>query len=204
MENHVEGVKKGTNHHCLTETVPSALNSARKRSNTVTQAKKQVTKLELTEEQTKKLRGKGIWMMSVVLDQTDYSLTHMARMCDISQAWLRVQLKEKRIPATKNKRGHWRVSQATVARIWKKELAKHLDRLTRKEIGKKYAYRRPTEWAVHLVERFLKDTTDVTPSRKKIVRAVMKQAEVVWDANYQARLAKKAANEAEKEKNKKK
>jgi hypothetical protein len=176
-----------------------ALNLARKGEIQVAKSENGAIELKMSVEDRNRLLAKGIWLMELILDEEYYSLKRTGQICDISNAWMRTCLQEGTIAAEKNERGHWRVSRTEVARVWQEELEKHLDRLDRKEEGKKYVYRRPTEWAYHLVTKYVKKKGKVTASQKKCVLAVMEQAKVEWDREYEERKAKKEANKAETE-----
>lgn len=165
----------------------------------MTEQEKGKVKLELTEAQRATLKKTGTWMLECELDKSDYSLIDVSKICDISPAWLRNLLKDGKIDAFKNDRGHWRVKRAVVAQTWYDHVAKRIEQAEGKKDGKKYVYRRPSEWATHLVEKFLRESKEISPAHKKIVRTVMKQAKAKWDADYQARLKKKAENAAKKE-----
>lgn len=170
----------------------------------MTEQEQQNIELELTEVQREALKVTGTWVLEVVLDKSDYSLTDVSKICDISPAWLRILLKEGRIEAFKDGKGHWRMKREVLARTWKEQVEKYANRAVTIKDGKKYTYRRPSEWATHLVERFLQKTTVVSASRKKIVREVMKQAKAQWDVDYAERLRKKAEKAAEEAKKAKK
>jgi hypothetical protein len=107
--------------------------------------------------------------------------------------------KEGRIACTKNKRGHWVAAQKVVAAQWRAEVDKHTRQISAKVEGKKYQYRRPTEWAYHLVVKYISDPNNkVTKAEAKVVAAVMDRAQIAWEEAYQTKLAKKAAAEKAK------
>lgn len=200
MQNQLREVKNYANQHCPAKSVPSLLNPARKGRSTVASNKKASTQLNMSEEQRTRLKAVGVWLMELVLDEPAYSLTRTAQICDISPAWLRTCLKKGTIVGFKDKRNRWQVKQAVVASLWQKELEKHISRLDAKKEGKKYQYRRPTEWAYHLIAKYVKEPGKVTPSQRKTVLTVIEKAKIDWDVAYQERLVKKAAKLAEEAK----
>lgn len=200
MQIQMKGGETTLNQHCPAKFVPIALNTQLKGEIPVASNKKGSIQLNMTEEEQKQLKDAGIWLRPVVLDEESYSLTRTGQICDISLPWLRKQLQDGKISAFKNERKHWRVKREVVAQVWQREKEKLLDRLNRPEDGKGYIYRRPTEWAYHLIVRYINEPGKVSATEKKHVKAVIERAKIDWEANYQARLAKKEANKAEKEK----
>lgn len=196
------------------ETVPSrhfpvvlvspALNTSLKGEYPVAENENGAIKLELTEAQRTVLKSTGTWMMEIELDESEYSLKRMGQICDISQAWLRTCLQNGDVSADKNERGHWRVKREEVARIWQQQVEKLVGRQKAKEGGKKYPYRRPTQWAVHLIRKYVNKKGNVTATEKKHVLAVIERAEKYWNAEYERKKAEKEAKKAEKEAKKKK
>lgn len=199
MKTGMKGGENAISQHCPAETVPLRLNTTEECEKVASNRKNDTISLKMTEAQRNRLKKVAIWMMEIDLDRSDYSLTEMAKICDISHAWLRRRLKSGDVDAFKNERGHWRVKKEVVARIWQEELEKHISRLDAKKDGKKYTYRRPTEWAYHLIVKYVNETGNVTASQKKTVLAVMEKAKAQWDKDYEELQARKAANEAEAE-----
>lgn len=154
-------------------------------------------KLALTDEQRSKLQKVGVWLLEPELTEDAYSLTDVAKICDISPAWLRRLLQDGKIEAFKNDRDHWRVRAAEVARVWQEELQKHLDRLDPEGKKKKYTNRRPTEWAVYLMRKAVGKDKTLSQADRKVILTAVDRYEKRWNERYQKRKAKIEANKKE-------
>lgn len=163
--------------------------------------------LKLTAEERQKLEAAGVRVFYGEIPERTHTLRELARICDMAEAWVRTQLKTKKIVGRKVKSGNreiWGVDAAEVARIRQEQVDKHLGRLDRKETGKKYSYRRPTEWAYHLMTKAINDDKELTPSQKKMMRQALKRYQSGWEAAYKERVAKREAKKAEEEAKKQK
>lgn len=152
--------------------------------------------MKVTAEQRKALEATGVQLNYGVLNKTEYTLREVARICDFAEAWVRTKVKAGKIMATKNERGHWRVKKAEVIRVRQEQLEKQLNRLEAKKTGKKYLYRRPSEWAHHLMMKAIRSDTTLTPAAKKKAINMVNRYKDRWDQEYKERLAKKEANAA--------
>lgn len=156
--------------------------------------------IELTAEEQKMLKDKGIRIDLGDLTQTEYSLRDTARICDLASAWVRTQLKQGKIAGTKKKiknRAVWQVKAEEVDRIRREQAEKLLERAQNAGKGKKYTYRRPTEWAYHLTVKAIRSDKKLNKNQKETMLNAMNRYKSEWERAYQERLAKKEANKAE-------
>lgn len=157
--------------------------------------------LNVSAEDKKRLQKAGVRPFYGELIHSEYTLSEAAQIADISGAWLRTCIKTEKVPATKKKVGNkelWKLTQATVAKLRKENVEKHLERLDRGDTGKKYVYRRPTEWAYHLTVKAIKSDPKLTKAMKTKFLDALSRYKIDWEKAYEERLAKKAANEAKK------
>lgn len=155
--------------------------------------------VELSQKDKERLEAAGIRLDLGELTQTDYSLRDCARICDLASAWVRTQLKQGKIAGTKKKiknREVWRVNSTEVDRIRKEQLEKLLNRLDSAGQPKKYQYRRPTEWAYHLMVKAIRSDKQLNKSQKELMLKALNRYKINWEQAYQERLAKKEANKA--------
>jgi hypothetical protein len=144
-----------------------------------------------------KRAGSQLDLSELVKDQ--YSLRDLARICDLAEAWVRTQLANGKIAGTKvmhGKKEVWTVAKTEVERIRQEQVRKIMDRAERKETGKKYQYRRPTEWAKHLMVKAIRSDAKLSVEQKKLFLDAINRYEVAWNKAYKERLAKKEANKA--------
>lgn len=160
-------------------------------------------KIEVSEEDRERLKLAGNHVSYEELTQKDYSLRDVARITDLAGAWVRTQLKQGKISGFKKKLGNrliWAVKAEEVARVREEQIEKLLSRLDSVGQPKKYLYRRPTEWAYHLMVKAIKADSKLTAAQKKPMLAAMERYKARWEREYQVRLARKAAKAAEEAK----
>jgi hypothetical protein len=159
-------------------------------------------KLNLSAEDRKRLEDSGVHLFYGEIANRNHSLREVARICDFAEAWLRTMMKDGKVKAFKVKDGNrtvWAMKAADVAVLRQEQADKHLNRLNGVRDGKKYTYRRPTEWAAYLMTKAVNDDKILKPTEKKIIREALKRYKVDWDKAYAERVAKKEANKAAKE-----
>ena len=168
----------------------------------VNEAKGVSPALKVSAADKKRLEASGVRPFYGELKHDRYTLSETAQICDISGAWLRTCIKNKKVPATKVKKGNkelWMVERTVVAELRANNIEKHLDRLDNVGKPKKYQYRRPSEWAYHLTVKAIKKDAKLSAAQKKSFVAAMNRYKTAWEKAYQERLAKKEANKAKKE-----
>ena len=153
-------------------------------------------KVELSAEQKSKLAATGSHIDLSELGQNQYSLRDVARICDMADAWVRLLLKNGKIQATKGEKGRWQVSRAEVARVRQEQIDKRLNRLDRPEGSKKYIYRSPSQWTVHLMTKAINNDQTLSADQKKLMRTAMNRYKADWEQAAKVRAAKKEANKA--------
>jgi hypothetical protein len=157
-------------------------------------------KMNVSAEDRNRLSKAGVMVFYGELDKPEYTLRELARICDYAEAWVRTKVKKGDIPATKNKRGHWRVSKAEVHKARVEQVEKLLNRLDSSGKPKKYEYRRPTEWAYHLTVKAIKNDTGLQPAQKKLFIGAMNRYKDQWEQAYKERVAKREANKTDNDK----
>lgn len=156
-----------------------------------------------SKEDQERLKAAGNHIDFGELTQNYYTLRDVSRICDLAPAWVRTQLKTGKIAGYKQKKGNrniWAVKPAEVQRVRLEQIEKQLERLDRPAGTKKYLYRRPTEWAEHLTVKAIKADKKLDANQKKAFLTAMNRYKAQWEREYQERLAKKAAKEAEEAK----
>lgn len=159
--------------------------------------------MKVTEEDVNRLKTAGVQIEYGALSKDEYTLRETARICDLAEAWVRTQLVTGKIAGYKKKVGNrsiWTVKVGEVNRVRKAQHEKLLERAKRPKDGKKYVYRRPTEWAYHLMVKAIKADVKLTAPQRKVMLTAMERYKGQWERAYQVRLAKKAAKAAEEAK----
>lgn len=155
--------------------------------------------LDLDEAARSKLEKSGVHIFYGELAKEVYSLREVARICDMAEAWVRVQLKKGNIAGSKVKIGRkaiWQVTRPVLAALRQEQVNKHLNRIEQSGKGKKYTYRRPTEWAYHLTVKAIKADAKLTKADKTKFLNAMNRYQTAWERAYKERKAKKEAKAA--------
>jgi hypothetical protein len=152
-----------------------------------------------TAEQRKLLESNGVHITWGELTKNQYGLREIARIADFSEQWLRSELKAAKIPSTRDEKGRYQVSKATLELLRAEHAKKQLARIERLQTGKKYAYKRPSQFAFDMVSKKVTEDTTLTPEQKKLIKSRLDAYKVDWDKAFEVKkvkIAKKATEEA--------
>lgn len=151
-------------------------------------------------EDKKLLEANGVHINWSKLTKETYSLRDLARICDLSEPWVRTLLNTGKIPSTRDERNRYVVKSATVAQVRQQNAEKQLRRIKGVKSGSKSGYKPPRDFAFDMVSQAVTEDKTLTAKEKEVFLKRLKVYHKAWIERDKARKAKIEANRVEKEK----
>jgi AraC-like DNA-binding protein len=148
--------------------------------------------VKISAAQQKLLADNGVNIWWTPLTKTQYGLREIARIADYSEQWLRAQLKAGTIASVRDDKGRYQVTKATLEQLRLEHAQKQLSRIERVKDGKKYQYKRPSQFAYDMVSKKLAEDTTLSAEQKALIKSRLDTYKVDWNKKYVEKKAKSA------------